>query len=159
LPNICLVKTRTDSGFANRFQNTNSSDSGHISGIFWNIEAHADVALRPEVIDFVRLQFIKQLHQIHRVREIAVVQEQPHAVNVRIDIKMIDASGVEGARPPDYSVNLVAFFQQQIGQITSILAGDPGDQGALHLASGIKSNRACEQIIVAEDGLCPVPNI
>src|SRR5207253_6358538 len=61
-------------------------------------------------------------------REIAVVQEQPHAVNVRIDIKMIDAGGVEGARPPDYSVNLVAFFQQQIGQITSILAGDPGDQ-------------------------------
>ena len=53
---------------------------------------------------------------------------------------MIDPGGVEGARPPDYSVNLVAFFQQQIGQITSILAGDPGDQGALHLASGIKSN-------------------
>jgi hypothetical protein len=46
---------------------------------------------------------------------------------------MIDAGGVKGARPPDYSVNLVAFFQQQIGQITSILAGDPGDQGALHL--------------------------
>src|SRR5207253_10370064 len=83
-------------------------------------------------------------------REIAVVQEQPHAVNVRIDIKMIDAGGVEGARPPDYSVNLVAFFQQQIGQITSILAGDPGDQGALHLASGIKSNRAREQIIVGD---------
>src|SRR6266550_2381400 len=78
------------------------------------------------------------------------MQKKTDAVNVRIDVKMIDAGGVEGARPPDYSVNLVAFFQQQIGQITSILAGDPGDQGALHLASGIKSNRAREQMIVRE---------
>src|SRR5438045_5861459 len=78
------------------------------------------------------------------------MQKKTDAVNVRIDVKMIDAGGIEGARPPDYSVNLVAFFQQQIGQITSILAGDPGNQGALHLASGIKSNRAREQIIVGE---------
>src|SRR5437868_3132393 len=78
------------------------------------------------------------------------MQKKTDAVNVRVDVKMIDAGSVEGARPPDYSVNLVTFFQQQIGQITSILAGDPGDQGALHLASGIKSNRAREQIIVGE---------
>src|SRR2546423_9809446 len=80
------------------------------------------------------------------------MQKKTDAVNVRVDVKMIDAGSVEGARPPDYSVNLVAFCQQQIGQITSILAGDPGDQGALHLASGIKSNRACEQIIVRGEG-------
>jgi hypothetical protein len=55
-------------------------------------------------------------------------------------------------------VNLVAFFQQQIGQIASILAGDPGDQGALHLASGIKSNRAREQIFVGSGGAGPVPS-
>src|SRR5947207_6928234 len=83
------------------------------------------------------------------------MQKKTDAVNVRIDVKMIDAGGIEGARPPDYSVNLVAFFQQQIGQITSILAGDPGNQGALHLASGIKSNRARGQLIVGGGGALP----
>src|SRR6266513_1307789 len=86
-----------------------------------------------EMINLVRLQIIEQFHQIKGISQIDVMQKKSNDVNVRIDIKMIDTRGVEGARPSNYSVHLVAFFQQQVGQITSILAGDPGDQRAFHL--------------------------
>src|SRR5205807_4022163 len=124
----CLVKTGADSSFANRFQNADGSDAGHIGGVFRNIEAYTNMALRAEMINFVRLQIIKQFHQINGVSQIAVMQKKSDDVNVRIDIEMIDARGVEGASPSNYSMHLVAFSQQEISQITSILAGDPGDQ-------------------------------
>ena len=60
-------------------------------GVFRNVEADAHVALRAEMIDLVRLQFVNQLHQIHRIAQVAVVQEQPDAVDVRIGVEMIDA--------------------------------------------------------------------
>ena len=85
------------------------------------------------MINFVRLQFVKQLHEIDRVAQIAVVQKHPNAVDVRIGVKMIDARSVEGARAPDDPVHFVAFPEQEIGKITSVLAGDAGDERAFHV--------------------------
>ena len=45
---------------------------------------------------------------------------------------MIDTGGIERASAANNSVYLIAFFQQQIGQITSVLAGNTGDEGAFH---------------------------
>src|SRR5436853_2979398 len=106
-----LVKARANTGLPNRFQNANRSDASHIGGIFRNIETHAHMALRAEMVNLIRLQIIKQFHQINGISQIAVMEKKSDAVNVRVDIKMIDAGGVEGAGAPDYSVNLVAFFQ------------------------------------------------
>ena len=50
-----LVKTRANSGFANGFQNTDCSDPRNVGGVFRNIEADTDVALRAEMINFIRL--------------------------------------------------------------------------------------------------------
>ena len=61
-----------------------------------------------------------------------MVQEHAHAVDVRVGVKMIDARRVEGAGAPDDTVNFVAFFEQQIGQVTAVLAGDAGDERASH---------------------------
>src|SRR5690349_8328926 len=41
-----LLKTRANSGFANRFQNANRSNAGNVGGVFWDIEADTDMALR-----------------------------------------------------------------------------------------------------------------
>src|SRR5207249_7381087 len=98
-----LVKTRANSGFANRFQNPDRSHAGDIGSVFGDIEADTDVALRAEMINFIRFQIVEQLHQINRVGQIAVMQKKSDTVNVRIDIKMIDTRGVEGARPSNYS--------------------------------------------------------
>src|SRR5215813_8967336 len=49
-----LVKTGADSCFANGFQNANRSDAGDVGGVFGNIETDPDVALRAEMINFIR---------------------------------------------------------------------------------------------------------
>ena len=123
-----LVKMGANSGFADRFQNADRSYAGNVGGVFGNIETDTDVALRAEMIDFIRFQIVEQFHQINRVRQIAVMEEQPDPVDVRVNIKMIDARGVECAGAADNSVHLVAFFDQQIGQITAVLAGNAGDE-------------------------------
>ena len=80
--------------------------------VFRNVEAHPHVALRPEVINFVRFQLVEQLHQINRIGQVAVMQEQPHAVDVRVGVEMIDPRCVKRARTTNDAVHFVAFFEQ-----------------------------------------------
>ena len=138
----CLKKTGTQSRFADRFQDPDRADAGNVGSVFRNIEAHAHVALCAEMINLVRLQFVKKLHQIDRIAEVAVMKKHSDVVNVRIGVEMIDARGVERAGATNDPVDFVAFLQQQIGQITSVLAGDAGDQRPFHWASIV--GRFCE---------------
>ena len=41
--------------------------------------------------------------------------------------------GVEARRAADDAVDLVALLEQQLGQVRAVLAGDAGDQRALHI--------------------------
>ena len=41
--------------------------------------------------------------------------------------------GVERRGPADQAVDLVALAEQQFGEVGPVLAGDPGDQGSLHV--------------------------
>ena len=70
-----LVKLRANSRLPNRFQDSDRPDAGDIGRIFRDVEADANMALRAKMINLIRLQFVNQLHQIHRIGEIAVVQE------------------------------------------------------------------------------------
>ena len=60
------------------------------------------------------------------------MQKHSHAVYVGISVKMINARGVKRAGAANDAVDLVPFLKQQIGQITSVLTGDAGDQRPLH---------------------------
>src|SRR6266576_4474325 len=131
----CLKKTGTQPRFADRFQDPDRTDASNIGCVFRNIEAHAHVALCAEMINFVRFQFVKELHEIDRIAEIAVMQEHSDVVHVRIGVEMIDARSVERAGAANDPVDFVAFLQQQISQITSVLASDAGDQRPFHWAS------------------------
>jgi hypothetical protein len=84
------------------------------------------VTLRGEVIDLVRL-LLHEAHQVGRVRQIAVVQRHAHTVLVRITIEMIDALGVEQRGTTFDAVHVVAFSQQQFGEIGAVLAGNSRD--------------------------------
>ena len=80
-----------------------------------------------EMVNFVRLQVVNQLHQIHRIAQVAVVQEHPDAVDMRIGIKVIDARRVERAGAANDAVDFVTFFEEEISEVAAILPGDPGD--------------------------------
>ena len=68
--------------------------------------------LRPQIVDFVGLQLIEQLHHLHRIREITIVEEEANAINVGVTVKVIDAAGVERRGPADNAVHLVTFINQ-----------------------------------------------
>jgi hypothetical protein len=63
------------------------------------------------------------------------VQEHADAIDVGIGVKMIDARSVKRARPANDPVDFVAFLKQKIGEITSILSGDPGNERFFHAVS------------------------
>ena len=127
-----LIKTRANSRFPNGFENPDGADTGDVGGVLGNIEADANVALRGEMINFVRFQFVKQLHQVNRITQVAEVQKHADTIDVRIGVKMIDARSVEGAGAPDDAVDFVVFLEQEIGQVTSVLPGNAGDQCSFH---------------------------
>ena len=51
--------------------------------------------LRPQIVDFIRLQLIEQLHHLHGVCQIAVMQNEPRIINMRILVDVVDAPRVE----------------------------------------------------------------
>ena len=57
--------------------------------------------------------------------------------DVRIDVDVIQALGIEGARPAYDAVDFVVFVEKELSQIRSVLAGDAGDQSAFHVEAWI----------------------
>jgi hypothetical protein len=84
------------------------------------------------MIDLVRLNAIKKLDKVRRIGDVAVVEEQSHAVDVRVVVEVIDPFGIERRGAPDYAVDLVSFAQQKLGKVRTILPGDPGNKRLFH---------------------------
>src|SRR4030095_2799240 len=81
---------------------------------------------------------IDQSREIQCIRQVAVVQKHPNSINVRIFIEMINARCVERTRPANNAMYLVAFLEQQVCEIASVLAGDAGDECFLHAGAAVK---------------------
>jgi hypothetical protein len=69
------------------------------------------VALRAEVVDLVGAELVDQLDQPPRLREIGVVEEEPHALLVWVAVEVVDAVGVEAGRAADEPVHLIAAVE------------------------------------------------
>ena len=104
-----------------------------ISGVFRALEADRDMALCAQVIDFVRLGFLHDAHQVAGVGQVAVVQFEVGIVNVRVLVDVVHPLGVKRAGPALDAMHDVAFFQQKLSQVRAVLAGDAGDQSNLGL--------------------------
>ena len=122
-----LVEFCFDAGLADGFQNSQRAQTGDVSGVLGHVEAHADVALRAQMIDFVRTDGGKQVHDLTGNGEIPEVQKQLRIRVMKIPVQMIDAVRVERAGAADQPVNLVTLAQQKLGQVRSVLSGDAGD--------------------------------
>jgi hypothetical protein len=56
------------------------------------------------------------------------MKEQTGITIVRIPIDVVDPIGVEATATPNDSMDFIAFFQQQLCQIRTILPCDTGDE-------------------------------
>ena len=88
--------------------------------------------LRAQIIDFIRLRLMQNSPQRTAIGQIAIMQEQTGCRIVRILVQMIDAPGIESARPPDNAVYFVILRQKKIRKIRPVLPRDTGDQCSSH---------------------------
>jgi hypothetical protein len=61
------------------------------------------------------------------------MQKHSDAVHVGVSVKMIDTRSVKGAGATNDPVDFIVLLEQQIRQITSVLASNASDQRPLHL--------------------------
>lgn len=110
-------------------QETKSSSSDDVSSVVRDLEGDGDVGLSSKVVDLVRLDDVEPTAERGGIREISVVELHESFVGiVGIDVDMVDSLSVEIGGSSDEAVNLVAFLEQELCQVRSILASDTGDQ-------------------------------
>ena len=76
--------------------------------------------LRRQIVDFVGAMFFQQVDEAGQVDQVALDDLDPI-------LDVLDAAEVAGAAAAHDADDVVAFFEQKIGQIRAILAGDSGD--------------------------------
>jgi len=86
------------------------------------------MALGAQVVDLVRLHLADDVAHRAAVRQIAEHQHQPLGLLVRVLKHMVDPVGIEAAATADDPVDRVSLAQEELGQVTAVLPGDPGDQ-------------------------------
>jgi hypothetical protein len=128
----CLIKTAAEVCAADRFEQAQRSHSHHVRRVLGDVEAHTDMALSAQIVDFVGPDFREARGQRAGVGEIGIVEKEPGAGAVGVFIQVVDAIGVEGRCATFQSVDLVAFGEKKLGEIGTVLSGDPGDQGLGH---------------------------
>ena len=131
-----LVETGGDAGLAQGLEDAGGADAGDIASVFGDVETHAHMALGAEVVNFIGFEVVDELHEIHAISEVAVVEKKPGAVDVGVGVDVIDAGGVEGAGAADDSMNLVAFVEKKVGEVGSVLTGDACDECFFHEVFG-----------------------
>ena len=87
--------------------------------------------MRGEVVDLVGLHFLNDADQVGAVRQVAIVQVEALVVDVRVLVDILDPSRVETGRPALHPVDFATLLQQQVGKVSAILVGHPGNQGCL----------------------------
>jgi hypothetical protein len=108
---------------AHRFEDAQGAKGVRVGRVFGFLETHRNVTLRGEVVDFVGLHLLNDAHQARTVGHVAVVQGEATIGDMRILIQMIDAVGIEQRCPALDSVYFVALVEQELGEISAVLAG------------------------------------
>ncbi len=86
------------------------------------------MALSPQMINFVRLDFFEELIERAAVREIAVMKMKLHSRLMGIDINIGDARRIKGAGAANHAMNLIVLMKKKFGQIGTVLAGNSRDK-------------------------------
>ncbi len=122
-----LVEAAVELGRPDRLQQPERADRVGRGGVVGHLEGHLHVAHRAQVVDLVGLDGAHQVDQADPVGQVAVVQVQPVVV-----VQVVDPGPVQHRGAADQAVHLVALAEEELGQVGTVLAGDPGDEGCLH---------------------------
>ena len=76
-----------------------------------------------------------QTGQIEGVRQVAEMQEHAAVFGMDILVEMVDPAGVVGGSAAFDAVDFITFFQQQFGQVGTVLTSDSCDKSFFHVVS------------------------
>ena len=123
-----LVKARLDAHVPDGLKQPDAARAGDVRSVFRRVKAHPDVALGGQIVNLVRLNLGHQPHQPATITQIPVVQVQPVQGQIRAPLHRIQPGPIGAALPANDAVNFVSFFEQQFGEIRTILTADAGDE-------------------------------
>lgn len=86
------------------------------------------MALRPQVVELVRADFLYYARDTAEFGQVAVMQDELPGPCVIGDVDVVETRGVYLRSPPPDAMHLVALRQQQFREVGAILSGDAGDQ-------------------------------
>src|SRR5690606_5432382 len=113
---------------ADGLQHAGHADGGEFARQDRLLPARRHEAHRRQVVDLVRPDLLEHVNDGELIEQVGLVQ-------LDLAVEVLNALEVFGTGAANDAVNLVALFQQQLGQVTSILAGDAGDQRDWHYYS------------------------
>src|SRR5277367_3762903 len=114
---------------AQRFEQSQRSESHDIGRVFRLIERDAHVRLRGEIVNLVGTHLLDDSAQAGAVAQIAVVQLQTlRRARPETLAQMIDSPRRETRSASHHPVHFVVLLQQKLGEIRFILSGHAGYQ-------------------------------
>jgi len=122
-----LVEAGGEAGLLDGVDEAQGAHGIGLGGVFGQLERDLDMALGRQIIDLVGMDLFQQPVEVARVGQIAIGKEEALVVQRLVVEEVVDAAGVEGAGAADDAVDLVAFFEQQLGEVGAILSGDAGN--------------------------------
>lgn len=112
---------------ADRLEEPQRAHGIDVGRVFRGFEADRHVRLSAQVVDLVGLYLLQDTRQVRGIGQVAIVQDQLLIIGMRILVDMVDTLGVERRRTTLNAVNLIAFGQEKLSQIGSILSGNAGN--------------------------------
>jgi len=77
------------------------------------------------------LYLLDDVNERGGVGEVAIVKDKPRMRVVGILVDVVNAVGIKQRRSPLYAMDLIAFGEEKLGEIGSILAGNSCNKGFL----------------------------
>ena len=117
---------------ADGLQHPQGAQGVGIGRVFRRFKGDRHMALGRQIVDLVRLHLLDDPDQVGGIGQIAIVQNKPPVLFMRILVEVIDPVGVEQGGPSLDAVHLIAFFQQKFSQVGAVLTGDSGNECFFH---------------------------
>ncbi len=113
---------------ADRLEQAECAHAIDIGGVLGRFEGNRDMGLRAEVVDFVGLDLADEAGEVRGIGEVAVVEAEVRISHLMMLVDVIHSLRVEGGCSTLNAMDFVAFFEEELSEVGSVLAGDAGDE-------------------------------
>ena len=109
------------------FHNPQAAHGGQVTGAFGDLKAESHMRLTGQMIELGGLNLTDDAANGGDVGQVGVVQEQLLFIDVVVAIKLVESRAFQRAAAAHNAMHFVALFEQQFGQVRTVLACDSGD--------------------------------